>query len=97
MTTTENNSAARNAEPTATDLRRRAAKAAWQRRKAAHLKKYWLRSESLADCTVLEVACEMHGGKVIWHRNSQWLLELTVADAIEINARYNWQLEEHGK
>jgi hypothetical protein len=31
----ENNNAARNTEPTATDLRRRAAKAAWARRKAA--------------------------------------------------------------
>jgi len=94
MTTTENNSATRNAEASATDLRSRAAKAAWQCRKAAQLKKYWLRSYSLADATVAEVVAEFNG-VMVWHNNAQWLLELAVADAVEINARYNWQLEPH--
>jgi len=63
-----------------------------QCRKAAKLQKYHLRSYSLADATVAEVVAEFNG-EIVWHRNAEWLLILADADAIEINARYNWQLD----
>ena len=63
-----------------------------QCRKAAKLQKYHLRSYSLADATVAEVVAEFNG-EIVWHRNAEWLLILADADAVEINARYNWQLE----
>lgn len=56
-------------------------------------KNYWLKSESLFDSTVLEVVCEMFGGKILFHRNSNWKVELTVEAAQFINDRYHWGLE----
>jgi len=54
---------------------------------------YWAKLESIADSTVIEVVCEMFGGKILFHRNSQWQVELTVEAAKFINDRYHWGLQ----
>jgi len=62
-------------------------------REAAAIKKYSLHTESLADSTVEEVVAEFNG-QIVFHRNGNWFIKLSVASAIEINARYNWELTE---
>jgi hypothetical protein len=62
-------------------------------REANQPRKYWFRSESLADSTVTEVVCEMFGGKILQQRNANWQVELTPEAAKFINDRYHWRLQ----
>jgi len=59
----------------------------------AATEKYWLHSESLTDYAVIEVVCEMHGGKILKMQNGNWQVQLTPEAAKAINDRYNWDLK----